>query len=338
MNIYLTGANGWLGHGFVNYVLNNPSVERIICFIHKNESDNKLKYLSAKVQVFKGDLCSSKDCETFLQDAQSDFVVHTAGVIHPKNVKEFYQINHEGTNNLLAACKNRKIKRVVAISSNSPAGVNPHRDHVFDENSPYNPYMNYGKSKVLMEKSILKYYQDGDLETVILRPPWFYGPHQPPRQSLFFSMIKEGKMPFVGDGSNLRSMAYIENICLGIMLALTVEKANGQIYWIADAKPYSMTEIINTIENLLENEYKIECKKKYLRLPYVAGTVATMMDASIQGLGLYNQKIHVLSELNKTIACSITKAKTELGYSPQIDLYEGMKRSIKWCLESGIKI
>ena len=70
----------------------------------------------------------------------------------------------------------------------------------------------------------------------------------------------------------------------------------------------------------------------------VASEVATLADATLQWLGLYNQKIHVLSEMNKTIACSITKAEKELGYQPKIALEEGMRRSLAWCIEQGIRI
>jgi len=51
-------------------------------------------------------------------------------------------------------------------------------------------------------------------------------------------------------------------------------------------------------------------------------------------VGFYHQKIHVLSEMNKTIACSIAKAQRELGYNPTIALEEGMRRSLKWIFEN----
>ena len=46
-------------------------------------------------------------------------------------------------------------------------------------------------------------------------------------------------------------------------------------------------------------------------------------------MGLYNKEIHVLSEMNKTIACSIKKAEDDLNYKPTIDLYQGTKMSIE---------
>ena len=63
-----------------------------------------------------------------------------------------------------------------------------------------------------------------------------------------------------------------------------------------------------------------------------------MMDTALQGLGLYHQKIHVLSEMDKTIACSVAKAEKELGYDPAIELEEGMRRSLAWCVRQGIQI
>jgi nucleoside-diphosphate-sugar epimerase len=63
-----------------------------------------------------------------------------------------------------------------------------------------------------------------------------------------------------------------------------------------------------------------------------------VLDAALQSLGQYNQKIHVLSEMNKNIACSIAKAEKELGYQPKIALEEGMRRSIEFCLNKGIPL
>jgi len=57
-----------------------------------------------------------------------------------------------------------------------------------------------------------------------------------------------------------------------------------------------------------------------------------------QGLavaGIYQQKVHVLSEMNKTIACTVAKAERELGYDPKVELEEGMRRSIRWMLDNG---
>src|SRR5205807_2252242 len=133
-------------------------------------------------------------------------------------------------------------------------------------------------------------------------------------------------------------MAYVDNLSQGLMLAALSEGASGNIYWIADKRPYSMNEIIDTVERLLEKEFHLTVAHKRLRLPGLAADVAELADAVLQGAGWYQQKVHVLSEMNKTIVCSVAKAERELGYRPEVELEEGMRRSLVWCQVNGILI
>jgi nucleoside-diphosphate-sugar epimerase len=91
------------------------------------------------------------------------------------------------------------------------------------------------------------------------------------------------------------------------------------------------------VERLLETEFGHKCKHKRLRLPAFASAAAYTVDKTLQSLGWYHQKIHVLSEMDKTIACSVALAEQELGYRPTVALEEGMRRSLKWCREVGIR-
>jgi nucleoside-diphosphate-sugar epimerase len=313
--LYLvTGPDGWLGARLVESLrAANPAAE---------------------IRGMRGDLRKPADCAAFTSGARGAILFHTAGVIHPRRVREFYEVNVQGAANLLSAAGAAGVKRVVAVSSNSPFGVNPTREHRFDESSPYNPYMNYGRSKMEMELAVKHAGHDGAIETVIVRAPWFYGPGQPPRQSLFFKMIRDGKAPIVGDGNSPRSMAYVDNLALGLRLAAE-KAASGSIYWVADERPYTMNEIVDTVEELLEKEFQTPCARKRMRLPNVASEIAYAADKVIQGAGFYNSKIHVLSEMNKTIACSVARAEAELGYRPPVALREGMRRSLQWCFEAG---
>ncbi len=178
----------------------------------------------------------------------------------------------------------------------------------------------------------------GAVETVILRPCWFYGPDQPPRQSTFFKMIREGKAPIVGSGEARRSMSYVDNTALGLLLAAASDRAAGETYWIADERPYPMNEIVDTVEELLRDEFGMPVKGGRMKLPSVASEVALVGDAVLQRAGLYQQELHVLSEMNKTIACTVAKARDDLGYRPSVELREGMRRSIQWCLDNGQEI
>ncbi len=343
--VLVTGATGWLGMGLVDALINglpqneclpSPRPElRVRCLVLPGQRYDRLERIDERVEVVMGDVRSLGDCSRFCGGARGAILFHTAGTIHPDRVREFYQVNVNGTRNVLEAAASAGVRRAVIISSNSPCGCNPTRDHRFDEDSPYNPYMNYGRSKMLMEQAVGEAQAVGRLEAVVIRAPWFYGPHQPPRQSLFFHMIRDGRIPVVGDGNNLRSMAYIDNLAQGILLAAVTPRAAGQTYWIADERPYSMNEVVDVVERLLETEFGIRCAHKRLRLPGAVGGVAWFVDKALQALGLYHQKIHVLSEMNKTIACSIARAKRELGYRPTVELEEGMRRSLKWLKAQG---
>jgi len=341
--VLVTGSLGWLGFNLTKALLYGLEDERVFtipfknykvrCLVMPDQDDELLRELSDSIEIVKGDLRNPDDCSRFCNGADGSIIFHTAGIIHPARVSDFFKINVEGTKNLLDAAINTGVKRAVVVSSNSPCGCNPHPDHLFDEESPYRPYMNYGRSKMMMEILVNEIHRTGRIGTVIIRSPWFYGPNQPPRQTLFFRMIRDGKAPIVGGGNNLRSMTYIDNLCQGLLLSAYKKEADGETYWIADERPYSMNEIIETVERLLETEFGQKCSHKRTRLPNLASETAFYTDAFIQRIGFYNQKIHVLSEMNKTIACSINKTRLELGYNPEVGLEEGMRRSIRWLFE-----
>lgn len=343
--VLVTGPLGWLGSRLLEALLDGlpepvalrqaPPDLRLRCLALPGEDFLRLAKRSDRVRIVVGDVRNPGDCVRFCDGAQGAVLFHTAGIIHPRRVREFYQVNRDGTRNLLDAAIAAGVRRTVVVSSNSPCGCNPHPDHLFDEESPYHPYLNYGRSKMEMELTVQE--RALKIETVILRAPWFYGPNQPPRQTLFFKMVRDGRAPVVGSGANLRSMTYVDNLCQGLLLAATVPGAHGGTYWIADRRPYSLNEILDTVERLLENEFGQKCAHKRLRLPGFASDVVYAVDKTLQAVGLYHQKIHVLSELNKTIACSVAKAEKELGYRPTVELEEGMRRSIQWCLDQGIR-
>lgn len=340
-HILLTGATGWLGRGVaaalalgidgvdLPYAPGSARVRGLALPGTAEPSETNT------AEMVRGDIRNPLDCEAFCRDGAGAVLIHTAGIIHPQRIRDFYDINVAGTLNLLRAAVQAGVRRAVIVSSNSPCGCNPHPDHLFDEDSPYQPYMNYGRSKMQLEIEAWAYAATAPLEVVLIRAPWFYGPYQPPRQTLFFRMIRDGKAPIVGDGLNLRSMAYIENLAQGLLLAAAHPQAAGGTYWIADERPYSMNEIVDTVEHLLETEFGQRCAHRRLRLPGIASEVAYAVDAVLQTMGFYHQKVHVLSEMNKTIACTVERARMELGYRPTVDLHEGMRRSLKWLFAQG---
>lgn len=283
-------------------------------------------------EALVGDLTRQETLEKAVSGV--DLVFHSAGTIHPKRrTAEFFTINTTGTINLLEASAHARVKKFIYVSSNSAGGINLRRDNLMREEDPPRPYMNYGRSKLLAEQAVRKYNEKGAIKTAIIRPCWFYGPGQPARQTRFFRMIKSGRPLIFGDGENLRSMSYLDNTIQALFLAAKSEKANGQTYWIADERPYRTIEVYEVIARLLNVK---GFKPRFL--PNLVPAAFRIADRVFQSVGLYQTEIHVAGEMNKDIACSVQKAKKELGYSPEIELEEGMRRSIQWCRQNGIDI
>jgi nucleoside-diphosphate-sugar epimerase len=261
-------------------------------------------------------------------------LIHAAGVIHPARVDDFTEVNERGTANVMRSAAAAGIRRVVHVSSNSPFGTNPHRTDTFTNDEPFDPYFAYGRSKMRAELRV----QDavaGGLDAVIVRPPWFYGPFQPARQTTFFRLVRTGRFPVIGDGRQRRSMVHVDNLVQGIVRAELSGTPAGSAWWIADERPYEVNEIVATVGRCLAAE-GFDVTPNRLRLPAIAGRLAERADGLIQRTGRYVQQVHVLGEMGHTIACDISVARTELGYRPEVALEEGMRQSIRWCIDQGL--
>jgi nucleoside-diphosphate-sugar epimerase len=342
----VTGANGWLGrrvvraltqgHAEMGEVGRGAKLVRI--FLAPKEDGSDLAALGA--QAMTGDVRDAASVRALMSGAEGATVIHLAGVIHPRTgTREFIDVNVDGTRNVVEAAAAAHVKRVIVMSSNSPIGVSRNPAEVFDEDSPYKPYMGYGRSKRAMEEWLRhRMSAPGMPEITIVRAPWFYGPEQPARQTRFFTMIKLGRFPLMDRGQNRRSMGYVDSLAYGILLTAAAPAAAGRIYWLADRRPYPMSEIVDTVRSVLHNDFGFAVRPKTVNAPGLIADLARGADWTLQAAGKYNQQIHVLSEMNLTIACSIERAKRELGYQPLVELREGMRRSVAWVLDHGGRI
>lgn len=331
--LVVTGAAGWLGQNLVRDVA--PHRAAVRCLVQRPEEASLLSLVAPSVQTVVGDVRDPTALDALFEGTAGATVVHAAAVIHPAGrVQELHDVNVGGTQLALDRARRAGAGRFVHISSNSPFGANPTPDHRFTESSPYNPYLGYGRSKADAEALVATAFDRGDLQTVVLRPPWFYGPFQPARQTQWFRAVRKGRFPLVGDGTNRRSMVYTGNLVHAVLRAEVAAGAPGRAFWIADGDPLDMRTILATVRAALEAE-GLPTRGGQPRLPRLAGVAAEHVDTLLQGRGRYLQAVHVLGELKDTIACDISLARAELGYDPPTDLLTGMRASIRWCLERG---
>jgi nucleoside-diphosphate-sugar epimerase len=336
----VTGANGWLGRALVHRLAADEQREHLrLLAATTAERDAVEAFVGDRsgVEIVIGDISRADTAARLLHGLGDDTdVLHCAGIIHPARVRQFTEVNTNGTRHVCEAALDAGVRRVVHVSSNSPFGTNPDPADAFRADEPYHPYMGYGRSKMQAELAVLESVAAG-LDATIVRPPWFYGPFQPPRQTTFFRMVRAGKFPVVGRGDQRRSMVYVDNLVDGLLAAELTPGARGRGYWIADERAYTVAEIVETVGQALEDE-GLSVQPPTTRLPSLAARVAEVADGVLQSVGLYQQQLHVLGEMGHTIACDITASTSELGYVPQISLLDGMRRSIRWCLQQGMEL
>ncbi len=328
----VTGASGWLGQNLVRALVAQSRPVRAL--VQGADEAPLLEVIGPEVSTVVGDVRDPAALDALFAGVDAPTVFHVAAVIHPATVREFFDVNVGGTELVVDQTRRSNAVRLVHVSSNSPFGANAAPTDRFVEDSPFDPYMGYGESKLEAEEIIRRGHARDDVDAVIVRAPWFYGPYQPARQSQWFRALRKGRFPLIGDGTQQRSMVFTQHLVQGLLRAEATPDASGRAYWIADAEPYELRTVLETVRAALTAE-GLTVSGGQPRLPRLVGVIAEKADGLLQSRGKYVQPLHVLGELKDTIACDISRARDELGYDPTTSLLDGMRASIRYCLEHG---
>ena len=121
--IFVTGAPGWLGTRFVELVSKGEAPGqkknyRLRCLVYPGLPEEELKKFGAS--IVHGGVTQPESLRGAMKGCEA--AVHMAGIIHPKNVREFYELNYRGTQNILNEALAAGVRKIIFISSNSPAG------------------------------------------------------------------------------------------------------------------------------------------------------------------------------------------------------------------------
>jgi len=242
MKTLITGATGFIG----NHVLKALCEKNldVRCLVRESSKVEQLK--KKDVELAYGDLLNRDSLRNATRGI--DTIYHLAGEVYSTKDTN-YHLNVIGTKNLIEACLADNIKKFVYLSSIAAVGPNTGRDVVWDEKSPCNPISPYGRSKYEAEKLLLQTFRANKFPVVIIRPPIVYGPgvSHSSRVFMFVHLINKGLYRAVGDGRNLISMCYVDNLVHGILLAGQKSAMAGEIYFIADERPYAINEIAEAI-------------------------------------------------------------------------------------------
>jgi nucleoside-diphosphate-sugar epimerase len=338
--VLITGPLGWLGtrvvEALVRGLSGHPQLSapapglRLRCLVQPGQSFLPLAQLSDRLRICVGDLRRPADLVRFCDGAKGAVLLHTAGVVWPLWTQDYFKVNRDGTAALLDAAMKAGVRRVVAVSHAAACGGSVSPEAPLTEDSPCRPRDALGRSMLAFEKAVAA--RQGELETVILRAPQFYGPNPPSVEARRFRRLLAGGTIFAGPGGNPRSMVFVDNVCQAVLLAAGRRRAAGQLYWIADRATPSVGEIESTLDKLLRGEFG----KPPLRRKALAGGVfsaASALTAVLQGAGLAVPSLAQFTGMTTALACSIAKAEAELSYQPAVELEEGLRQTLRWCVE-----
>jgi len=270
---------------------------------------------SDQYQLYYQDIRDKKGLETIFRNHQIDLVIHLAALagVRPSIERplDYEEVNVRGTMNLWELCKDSNIKKFVCASSSSVYGNNEKTPFNETDNvdHPISPYAATKKSVEILGHVYHKLYQ---IDMVQLRFFTVYGPRQRPDLAIhkFTKLISEGQeIPFYGDGNTARDYTYIDDIIDGITKSVLYLEANADIYEIinlGESEVVTLSEMVATIENTL-------------------GISATRKTLPMQP-----------GDVQKTNA-DIAKARTLIGYKPDTDFQNGIKKFVEWFLRNDMK-
>ena len=313
--VLVTGAAGFVGshaceallqRGTPVVGLDNFDPYYDVAIKHQNvrEIESTAQQAGVAFTMVQGDICDGSLVEELLETHGIQAIIHLAAKagVRPSLAEPlaYARANIEGTLTLLDAACRADVRRFVFGSSSSVYGDAARVP--FSEDQPVNmPISPYAASKVAGESFCYTYHALHDLPTVCLRLFTVYGPRQRPDLAInkFVRLLLAGEpVPRYGDGSSIRDYTYVGDIVRGVLAAL-----DSNIQWdiinLGSDSPITLNELIGAVQQVLGREANIE------ELPPQPGDV---------------RQTHA----------DITKARTILGWKPQVSLREGLEHFVQW--------
>ncbi|XP_052175604.1 3beta-hydroxysteroid-dehydrogenase/decarboxylase [Diospyros lotus] len=270
----------------------------------------------------------------------ADVVFHMAAPDSSINNHELHHsVNVKGTRNIIDACIELKIKRLIYTSSASVVFDGVHGIFNGDESLAYPAKHNdsYSATKAEGEALVIKSNGRNGLLTCCIRPSSIFGPGDKLLVPSLVSAARAGKLKFlIGDGNNMYDFTYVENvahahICAERALAsggTVAERAAGEAFFITNREPIKFWEFVSLVlEGLGYDRPRIKVPV-FLIMP-----IARLVEWTYRLLAPYGMKVPQFTPSRvRLLSCSRTfncsKANDRLGYTPLVPLQEGLKRTI----------
>jgi len=295
MKIAITGGSGLIGTELCNLFKQNHDVT-VLDF--KESKISGVNFVKIDIENSNEIIDSTKEIDLIIHLAASLGVVETE-----KNPVKTLDVNAIGTKNVLEACKENNIKKIIFSSSSEIYGepeVIP-----IKEIDRITPITTYGISKLMAEEYIKSYSRVYDIKYTIFRLFNVYGEKQANRwvvPEFVKKIVNDEEVNIHGDGNQVRAFCHVSDIANAFSFALT--KGNNEVFNVGNNfEPISIKDLATRIISLTKSKSKI----KFISFD----------DSSRNRREIVNR------------APDISKAGKILGYKPTISLDEGLTRVIK---------
>jgi GlcNAc-P-P-Und epimerase len=263
---------------------------------------------------------------------QVDLVVHLAAEHKDFGVSEsmYYQVNVDGTDNLLRSAAKCGVGKFVFFSSVAVYGESLVPTHEEQTPAPDSPY---GRTKLLAERRIEEWVKaDTGREVITVRPTVIFGPWNYANMYRLIDSVAKRRYIGVGNGRNIKSVGYVENVTDATLFLIDRMKAGIQLYNYADSPHLTTRELVRCIAAKLQMGVPFVRIPKAIALAFalpfdlVAKATGTDLPLTAKRIDKFTSPTHHLAEKIRV-----------LGYEPPYRLEEGVRKTVAWYLKASGK-
>lgn len=324
MRVLVTGATGFTGGHLARALAARGYAVRAL--VRDTVAAQPLRV--AGIELATGDLRNPEAVSAATRGV--DVVYHIAAIYRQAGLRteEYRAVNTAAVRTVIEAAARAGARRVVHCST-----VGVHGDverPPAGEDAPFKPGDVYQKTKLEGEQVARQAAADTGVDVVIARPTGIYGPGDRRLLKLFRGVARR-RFAILGRGEIFYHLTYVDDLVEGFRLCGEMPAAAGRTYILAGAE----VTTLNELTRLIAAEAGVAPPR--LRLPvwpfWAAGAVCEALCAPI-GVEppLYRRRVDFFT---KSRAFDISRARAELGYNPQVDLKEGIHRTLEWYRMNG---
>jgi nucleoside-diphosphate-sugar epimerase len=325
---FVTGATGFIGGRLVDALVDEGHKVRVLV---RRPAGSPLLHRDG-VELVQGDLGDPAGLEDAVRGAERVF--HCAGLVGDwLRHDDARRINVDGTRALLSACTASGVERVVHLSSLSVYGLGQHRGT--DESAPLRYSGDaYIDSKIDAERMVRVAADRDGLPVVIVRPGFIYGPGDLRFLPKLLDALGKRQFVYVGDGSKLLNLSYVDDVARAMLLAAGDPKAVGEAYNLTDGTETSLRDFVESLCGSLG--IPAPTKKIPPAVAFAAAHGVERLARARKAEEAPRLTVGRMRFLYYNQHYSGEKAQRELGYTPKFTYREGIPPTLAWYRASGL--